>query len=65
MGGEGEGGERVLAFKLRILGNTGPAWHPAEKTLILRQEGRIVQLSGLDVEEKELEFSVSKERQRG
>lgn len=34
------------------------------KTLIPRQEGGIVLLSALDVEKKNLEFTVSKEKQR-
>lgn len=36
----------------------------SRKALIPGQEGRIVLLSGLDVKKKNLEFSVSKERQR-
>ncbi len=36
----------------------------SRKALIPRQEGRIVLLSELDVEKKNLEFSVNKERQR-
>lgn len=62
-GGGGRGVEEMVVLEL----DAGKHWASLGitiKALIPRQEGRIVQLSGLDVERKNLEFSVSKKKEK-